>query len=115
IAKRNAYNEVDARDVLQVLCETIGYCHSKGIVHRDLKPENLLLSSQNELDSNIKISDFGLSATASGHTLTEFCGTPDYMAPELINSQPYGTPVDMWAIGVIAYCLIGGYTVSVYF
>jgi calcium/calmodulin-dependent protein kinase I len=113
IAKRTCYSEVDARDIIRIVCDAISYCHSNGIVHRDLKPENLLLSSTIDSDAEIKISDFGMSAiTTQGSTLEEFCGTPDYMAPELINRLPYGAPVDMWAIGVITYCLLGGYPVS---
>lgn len=112
IAKRSVYNEVDARDILKVLCTTIAYCHSKGVVHRDLKPENLLLTSDNESHAEIKISDFGLATTVGDSPLTEFCGTPDYMAPEIVNSKPYGFPVDMWAVGVITFCVLGGYLVS---
>lgn len=111
IAKRSCYSEVDARDIIRIVCDAICYCHSNGIVHRDLKPENLLLSSSDPSLAEIKISDFGMSAMASDSSLVEFCGTPEYMAPELINRQPYGAAVDMWAIGVITYCLLGGYPV----
>ncbi|KAH3816816.1 hypothetical protein DPMN_118339 [Dreissena polymorpha] len=82
--------------------------HDKGIVHRDLKPENLLYYS-NDPDSKIMISDFGLSKIEDSGTMATACGTPGYVAPEVLAQQPYGKEVDCWSIGVIAYILLCGY------
>jgi serine/threonine protein kinase len=86
--------------------------HEHGVVHRDLKPENLLFRTKDE-DSDLLIADFGLSRiidTAKFHVLTTTCGTPGYMAPEIFKKTGHSTPVDMWAIGVITYFLLCGYT-----
>jgi serine/threonine protein kinase len=74
-----------------------------------LKPENLLLASKEE-DITIKIADFGFAVKSKGpSSLTTQCGTPGYVAPEILLSKPYGKAVDMWSIGVIIFILLGGY------
>lgn len=109
IVKKTYYNEQEARDLIMILISTIGYCHSKSIVHRDLKPENLLLAGADD-DSNIKLADFGFAIQSDGFiSLKTQCGTPGYVAPEILSSAPYGKAVDMWSIGVITYILLGGY------
>ena len=83
--------------------------NSKGVVHRDLKPENLLLQYKDS-DSEIKIADFGFAKVATcHHSLKTVCGTPGYVAPEILRLEKYGTKSDMWSLGVITYILIGGY------
>ncbi|KAG7172446.1 Calcium/calmodulin-dependent protein kinase type 1-like [Homarus americanus] len=82
--------------------------HDQGVVHRDLKPENLLYFSQDE-DSKIMISDFGLSKMEDSGIMATACGTPGYVAPEVLAQKPYGKAVDVWSIGVIAYILLCGY------
>ena len=109
IVAKTFYNEKDARDVCKILFEALGYCHSRNVAHRDLKPENLLLMSAKD-DRNIKLADFGFAkATTSDACLTTQCGTPGYVAPEILNGVPYGTKADMWSLGVIIYILLGGY------
>nr|XP_060511116.1 calcium/calmodulin-dependent protein kinase type 1B [Panthera onca] len=78
------------------------------LVHRDLKPENLLYATPFE-DSKIMVSDFGLSKIQTGNVLGTACGTPGYVAPELLEQKPYGKAVDVWALGVISYILLCGY------
>ena len=109
IVTKTFYNEKEARDVCRTLFEALGYCHSRGVAHRDLKPENLLLVSRTN-DKNIKIADFGFAkkVTSSKCLLTQ-CGTPGYVAPEILHGVPYGVKADMWSLGVIAYILLGGY------
>mmetsp|Transcript_22074 Transcript_22074/g.22262 ORF Transcript_22074/g.22262 Transcript_22074/m.22262 type:complete len:370 (-) Transcript_22074:389-1498(-) len=108
IVKKTFYSESDARDLVQLLLNAIKYFHEKGIVHRDLKPENLLLTSDADR-SQVKIADFGLAAYDHGQNQLEGqCGSPHYIAPEILETKPYGAPVDMWALGVIAYNLLGG-------
>ena len=109
IVKKTFYNEKEARDLVYILLSTIKYCHDRNVVHRDLKPENLLLTSPDD-DANVKIADFGFAVRSNGYmALTTQCGTPGYVAPEILSTQPYGKAVDMWSIGVITYILLGGY------
>ena len=109
IVEKTYYDEKEARDLSTILLKTIRFCHDKNIVHRDLKPENLLLASKEE-DITIKIADFGFAVKSKGpSSLTTQCGTPGYVAPEILSSKPYGKAVDMWSIGVIIFILLGGY------
>mmetsp|Transcript_75791 Transcript_75791/g.148780 ORF Transcript_75791/g.148780 Transcript_75791/m.148780 type:complete len:379 (+) Transcript_75791:44-1180(+) len=108
IVKKTYYSEKEARDLVFTVLKAIKYCHDQNIVHRDLKPENLLLASKND-DSNIKLADFGFAIYAEGLSITSQCGTPGYIAPEILKSKPYGKPADMWSFGVILYILLGGY------
>lgn len=109
IVTKNFYNEKEARDVCKILFEALNYCHKKNVAHRDLKPENLLLVSRHD-DKNIKIADFGFAKrVSSSKCLLTQCGTPGYVAPEILHGVPYGTKADMWSLGVITYILLGGY------
>lgn len=111
IVKKNFYSEREARDLVKVLLETIAFCHSANVVHRDLKPENLLLSSTED-DADIKLADFGFAKKAlekGDAGLSTACGTPGYVAPEILMSKSYGKEVDIWSIGVITYILLCGY------
>ncbi|XP_038987680.1 CBL-interacting protein kinase 8-like isoform X3 [Phoenix dactylifera] len=108
IVHHGKLSEADARRYFQQLVDGVDYCHSKGVYHRDLKPENLLLDSQ----GNLKISDFGLSAvSAQGVSLLHTtCGTPNYVAPEVLSHKGYdGAVADTWSCGVILYVLMAGY------
>lgn len=112
ICAKGSYYERDAANLVRSITEAVAYLHDNGIVHRDLKPENLLFRTRDE-DSDLLIADFGLSRiidTEKFHVLTTTCGTPGYMAPEIFNKSGHGKPVDLWAIGVITYFLLCGYT-----
>ncbi|KAG0789409.1 hypothetical protein G6F16_007134 [Rhizopus arrhizus] len=112
ICEKGSYFEKDAAHIVRTICTAVEYLHNNGIVHRDLKPENLLFRERDE-DSDLLIADFGLSRiidTDKFHTLKTTCGTPGYMAPEIFKKTGHGKPVDMWAIGVITYFLLSGYT-----
>lgn len=109
VAKGKLKEDV-ARRYFQQLVSAVDFCHSRGVYHRDLKPENLLLD-ENE---NLKISDFGLSALAESKRqdglLHTTCGTPAYVAPEVINRKGYdGAKADVWSCGVILFVLLSGY------
>jgi len=109
VAKGRLSEEV-ARKYFQQLISAIDYCHSRGVSHRDLKPENLLLDE----NGNLKVTDFGLSALPEhlrhDGLLHTQCGTPAYVAPEVVNKQGYnGAKADLWSCGVILYVLISGF------
>mmetsp|Transcript_22886 Transcript_22886/g.47475 ORF Transcript_22886/g.47475 Transcript_22886/m.47475 type:complete len:520 (-) Transcript_22886:80-1639(-) len=107
IVQKSFYNEKEARDLVKILLEAINYMHERNIVHRDLKPENLLLASTTS-DSDIRLADFGFAKRVEKPLSTQ-CGTPGYVAPEILKGDKYGLSVDMWSIGVITYILLGGY------
>ncbi|XP_058047358.1 calcium/calmodulin-dependent protein kinase type 1D isoform X1 [Ahaetulla prasina] len=109
IVEKGFYTEKDASTLIRQVLDAVYYLHRMGIVHRDLKPENLLYYSQDE-DSKIMISDFGLSKMeGKGAVMSTACGTPGYVAPEVLAQKPYSKAVDCWSIGVIAYILLCGY------
>ncbi|KAI9567726.1 Pkinase-domain-containing protein [Boletus coccyginus] len=113
ICARGQYTEADAAELVRTIFGSVKYIHESGIVHRDLKPENLLFRSKPEKTSEIMIADFGLSRVMPDSKLsmlTEVCGTPGYMAPEIFKKTGHGKPVDVWAMGVITYFLLAGYT-----
>ncbi|CAL5411705.1 unnamed protein product [Camellia sinensis] len=110
IASKGRLKEDEARKYFQQLINAVDYCHSRGVFHRDLKPENLLLDA-NEV---LKVSDFGLSAlpqqVREDGLLHTTCGTPNYVAPEVINNKGYdGAKADLWSCGVILFVLMAGY------
>ncbi|XP_066398351.1 CBL-interacting protein kinase 31-like isoform X3 [Miscanthus floridulus] len=101
--------EEEARTYFQQLINAVDYCHSRGVYHRDLKLENLLL----DVAGNLKISDFGLSALSdqvkNDGLLHTTCGTPNYVAPEVIDDKGYdGALADLWSCGVILFVLLAG-------
>lgn len=100
-------DEQDARKHFQQLIDAVDYCHGRGVYHRDLKPENLLLDSK----GNVKVSDFGLSALRKpGDVLSTACGSPCYVAPELLANRGYdGAAADIWSCGVILFEFLAGY------
>jgi len=108
IVEREQYSESDAKEVMRQLLDAIEYIHSKDIVHRDLKPENLLLEDKAR-DTKIKLTDFGLSKIFDSEYMSTACGTPGYVAPEILTATGYGPAVDMWSAGVIMYILLCGY------
>jgi len=77
--------------------------HSKNIVYRDLKPENILI----EKTGYLKLTDFGFAKVIEGRTYT-LCGTPEYLAPEIILNKGHGKPVDWWTTGILLYEMIAG-------
>jgi serine/threonine protein kinase len=96
-----------ARFYTAEICLAISHLHSSGIIYRDLKPENLLIDSS----GHIKVTDFGLSKEGllqdNARTRT-FCGTPEYLAPEVLESKPYGKAVDWWSVGTLIFEMLTG-------
>lgn len=109
---KGRFSEDLSRRYFHQLISAVNYCHSRGVYHRDLKPENILLDDH----WNLKISDFGLAAVKEqirpddGGLLHTLCGTPAYVAPEILAKKGYdGAKVDIWSCGVILYVLTAGY------
>uniref|UniRef100_A0A8C1J3F8 Serine/threonine-protein kinase DCLK2 n=1 Tax=Cyprinus carpio TaxID=7962 RepID=A0A8C1J3F8_CYPCA len=108
ITSSNKYTERDASGMLYNLASAIKYLHSLNIVHRDIKPENLLVYEHQDGSKSLKLGDFGLATIVDGPLYT-ICGTPTYVAPEIVAETGYGLKVDIWATGVITYILLCGF------
>ncbi|XP_078479210.1 LOW QUALITY PROTEIN: caM kinase-like vesicle-associated protein, partial [Lampetra planeri] len=106
ILDQGYYSERDTSNVMRQVLEAVAYLHSLKIVHRNLKLENLVYFNRLK-HSKIVISDFQL-AKLENRLIKDPCGTPEYLAPEVVGRQRYGRPVDCWAIGVIMYILLSG-------
>uniref|UniRef100_A0A669DBS6 Serine/threonine-protein kinase DCLK2 n=1 Tax=Oreochromis niloticus TaxID=8128 RepID=A0A669DBS6_ORENI len=102
------YTERDASIMVYNLAGALKYLHSLNIVHRDIKPENLLVFEYPDGTKSLKLGDFGLATVVEGPLYT-VCGTPTYVAPEIIAESGYGLKVDIWAAGVITYILLCGF------
>jgi len=112
IVEIGAYSESDAANIVRQVVEGVQYLHENGVAHRDLKPENLLVGGESEDAPEIKISDFGLSkafGAGAAARLETSCGTPDYVAPEVLRGEVYDQSVDLWSVGVITYILLCGF------
>lgn len=115
IVEKGNYSEKDAAKIVRQMVLGVDYLHGQGIAHRDLKPENLLCASDTREEYKpfrVVIADFGLSKTFDGgQSLETSCGTPDYVAPEVITAEgSYDKSVDMWSCGVITYVLLCGFS-----
>ncbi|KAG7364801.1 serine/threonine protein kinase [Nitzschia inconspicua] len=109
ILKKTKYAESDARKLTKILLKATQCMHEAGVAHRDLKPQNLLLSSEED-DAKIKITDFGFARRVhTPQSLTSRCGTPTFVAPEILKNIPHDQSADLWSIGVIVYLLLVGY------
>jgi serine/threonine protein kinase len=108
LRNRGRFNETQAKFYLIQIVLAIEFLHSHKIIYRDLKPENIVLDN----NGYIKLTDFGLAKDNinddSGCTQT-FCGTPEYLAPEIIRNDKYGKSVDIWCMGILFYEMLYGY------
>ncbi|XP_070777531.1 death-associated protein kinase 2 [Enoplosus armatus] len=109
IAEKENLLESEAIEFMKQILEGLGFMHSKNFAHFDLKPENIMLSDKVSPHPNIKLIDFGLAHHfRQGEEYRSTSGTPQYIAPEVINCEPLSTAADMWSIGVITYILLSG-------
>jgi calcium/calmodulin-dependent protein kinase I len=108
IGKKKSYSEADARDLVVKMLKAVAFCHKRKIAHCDMKPKNLLLMSDDN-DSFIKLADFGFAARVhKPKSLTKQCGTPFFVAPEILTRKPYDQMSDMWSVGCIVFLLLSG-------
>lgn len=105
IMKKGNFCEKDACKLLYQILLALDYIHQKGIMHRDLKPENLMLKDK---ELNIVLVDFGLASQVQNELVYKKCGTPGYVAPEILNDLRYDTKVDIFSAGIIFYILLTG-------
>lgn len=101
--KTKQISQTEAAKIFKQIITSVNYLHMKGVVHRDLKLSNIIIDSRKK----VKIIDFGFSAIANENELKMYCGTNEFMAPEMISHKPYnGKQIDMWALGVILYVIL---------
>jgi serine/threonine protein kinase len=110
ILRHGHVREHRAMSIARHLASAVAYLHCKGIVHRDIKPENVLMSHTSDV---VKLADFGLAVvihTSSPANLKRFCGTPMYVAPEIVERATHGFKADVWSLGILLYVTLSGET-----
>lgn len=107
LKQRGQLTESEVRHFMRQLAEGVQYTHGQGVVHRDLKLGNMLLAE----DLRLKIADFGLATRLTSEVTKKYavCGTPNYIAPEVLKMQGHGFAADVWAMGCIMYAMLVGY------
>lgn len=106
VRRRRRLKEDVAKCLFKQIIESLAYCHKKNILHRDIKLDNILLDANGQ----VKICDFGVGKIVKkGEKMTEQCGTPAYIAPEILRDKGYyGFAVDVWSAGVVLYAMLYG-------
>ena len=104
--EKNGFSEHKAFEYFIQILNAVYYLHSNNIIHRDIKPENILISADNKL----KLCDFGWAKELTLENRSTFCGTMEYMAPEIVGSENYDYSVDIWSLGILLYELLFGHS-----
>ncbi|KAM4621059.1 testis-specific serine/threonine-protein kinase 3-like [Discoglossus pictus] len=107
LSEKLNFPEKEGKVLLRQIVEGLKYCHDRGIAHRDLKCENILMTS----DNIPKLADFGIATSLKNGDLTStYCGSPNYMAPEILQMMPYDAfKADIWSLGVLLYMVVTGH------
>ncbi|KAI4871427.1 hypothetical protein NFI96_013053 [Prochilodus magdalenae] len=109
LAEKESLSEEEATEFLKQILDGVSYLHSKQIAHFDLKPENIMLLNRSVPHPRIKLIDFGLAHKIDfSNDFKNIFGTPEFVAPEVVNYEPLGLEADMWSVGVITYILLSG-------
>jgi serine/threonine protein kinase len=103
-AYKQRLTEAQAAHIIKILAEALDYVHSKEVIHRDLKLENIMLNDPNSFEG-LKIVDFGLATTQTNNDLMKKCGTPGFVAPEVLLEKPYTTKADCFSLGVCIFLM----------
>ena len=106
IKRSKGFDEATAFKYFIQAASAVYFIHENNLVHRDIKPENLLLDE----DGTVKLCDFGWCVELSMGNRQTFCGTYEYMAPEIIREKPYNQSIDIWSLGILLYELLHGYS-----
>lgn len=111
IAERGQYTERDAANLVVSMLAGLAFCHRLNLAHRDVKPENFVFTELNGDDADVKLTDFGIAHYSEDPSALckTLCGTPLYVAPEVLLRQPYGPQADLWSLGVIVFIMLVGY------
>ncbi|KAI0567648.1 Serine/threonine protein kinase [Gracilaria domingensis] len=111
ITERGQYTERDAANLVVSMLASLAFCHRHNLTHRDVKPENFVFTEPNGDDADVKLTDFGIAYYSEDPSALckTLCGTPLYVAPEVLLRQPYGPEADLWSLGVIVYIMLVGY------
>lgn len=111
ISERGQYTERDAANLVVSMLASLACCHRLNLTHRDVKPENFVFPECNGDDADVKLTDFGIAHYSEDPSALckTLCGTPLYVAPEVLLRQPYGPEADLWSLGVIVYIMLVGY------
>ncbi|CAD8087488.1 unnamed protein product [Paramecium sonneborni] len=107
ILETQCFQESKVAMIMFKIFDALEYLHTKNIMHRDLKPENILLKDKSE-NFDLKIADFGLASYTEADLLIRRCGTPGYVAPEILEDKKYNEKVDVFSVGIIFYILLSG-------
>ena len=106
LKREKCFVEDKARHIIRQIVHALIYMQDRNVIHRDIKPENILIMDLEKM--HVKLCDFGWSTHTIDERRMTFCGTVDYVAPELIYQEPYDEKIDIWAVGILTYELLTG-------
>ena len=106
LRREKYFGEDKGRVIIAQIVDTLIYLQERNVIHRDIKPENILIADLDKM--HVKLCDFGWSTHTINERRTTFCGTVDYVAPELVYQEAYDDKIDTWAVGILAFELLTG-------